>query len=310
MRETAGSDGEIIEKKWRTRSDGSKGLDFTYRKPVDLLGEAKKEYEYIGFSDQYFIDEDIGDYKILGPAGPSMNINECGIVKGSKGVIEYIFSKNKGNMANGSSVHVFIADKDNELDREYLSDFYLSYGVNIKTRKDGQVVVVSNSGNITSWKTNSRTYYRVSNEDHVVLEAYLKKFPSILPKDYKVDEKAWKKEEVGMCLERMKEDSMQKEDKNNRYLWDYIYISRFIEPIPGAPLGPPWKIQLTEEDRMRHFYVISKWWEKNKDKVTLRPGRPLSHEAALHLIPESNMESAEVALKKFREGLKANKSGK
>lgn len=301
-----GPEAEIIKSEWTADPNGKKLLYATYRKPVDLLGEARIYYEAIKFSEKYLIPNNISDYKCLGPGGLSQMVSEGIKAPGQHALIDYLNINIKGSGAKGSSVNYFISDEDNGLDHEYLRRFILSLGMNIKVRKDSQVLVTNNDNNIFAWKANPREYYQVSSVDNVVLEAYLKKFPSILPRDYKVDEKAWKSKEVEMCINRMREDATQKEDKDNKYMKDYIYLVRFIEPILGAPLAPPWKVKLTVEDRLRHFEVISKWWEKNKDKVMLRPGRPLSHEEVLHLIPESNMESAEVALKKFKEAIKGN----
>ncbi|MCX5670257.1 MAG: hypothetical protein NTU94_02910, partial [Planctomycetota bacterium] len=100
----------------------------------------------------------------------------------------------------GASVCAFFADEHNGLDHDFLGQFVLVVGAKLKRQADGQVVVTSLGGGAVTWKAGPRTHYHVSGAP-AVIEAYLKRVPSILPADYRLDTDAWMREEVRRCVE-------------------------------------------------------------------------------------------------------------
>ena len=192
-----------------------------------------------------------------------------------------------------------IPDVADGLDHAFLRHFVLERGVKV-VQRNSQTIVTSADGKVFLWKAGPRRYYYLAGGDPEVLDAYLKKFPSVLPKDYAFDRETWLKEEVRQTMERLAKSVA--EDQRNRYLTDYFYLCRFIEPIEGSP--PIWDSflpdkKLTTDERKAHFAPVEKWWKQHEKDFALRKGAPLSHGQMMALSPK-DPKAVEAALKVIR----------
>jgi hypothetical protein len=265
--------GEIFESHWETRPTGVKSLRVLHRKPIDLLAEARPILETINLAYEHLILEPVGPLSPLRPypSGPLMT--EGGMRAPGRWVgTSYVFKERTG----GGDAAAYIADEDDGLDHDYLRNLILIAGAKVQQRGDGHVVVTGEREAAVLWKAGPRLYYCITGgqatED--LADAYLAKFPSVLPADYKVDAEAWMREEVRRTVALMRERAAQPEDKESRYMSAYFHFCRMVDPVPDAPLFASSRVQLDAPLRRAHFALVDAWWKGHKDDIPLRAGAP------------------------------------
>ncbi len=261
---------EILETRWEELKNGRKLLRVTYRYPVDIIGKAAIRYKGLKAAYIYLIPEQIGDYKCIG-ASALINsfVSELGVGPGRSGGAKYMNSNYKG-------VHVLfhLSNQPGSLDHDFMRHLVTNHGIKTITFNN-QVLFASKIRKVFAWKASDSTYYRLSGaECEDVLRAYLKKFPSILKKDAKFDEQAWKRKEMDICLKHMEKEA--RAGNKDKYLIRYSYLIRFFKPIKGAPAFSKRDIELTKKELIYHFSLVEKWWKENRKTFHFKPGRILT----------------------------------
>jgi hypothetical protein len=307
LAERAGPGGIIVEKEWRAKVGSERGLYASYLKPVDIVAEAAEKYRGLMAAYEYLIPERIGDYRCLGAGALGGPIpSKLGVRPGRSGGATYINNMTSGPRGVGAVVHHFMADEEDGLDHDFLRDMLLQGRAVVEQTADRQTVVVgkSSSGQIVAWKAGKRSYYQIwGGATQPVIEAYLRKFPSILPKDYSVDEMEWKRQELSLCYERLEWRVEQNGKEGEQYMWDYAYFLSFTDPVEEAPLFQPWLAKLTQEEREQHFRQV-RAVKQMKGGFSVRVGRPLSYEeVTAKFMPRSHKETAE-CWRKLREAVR------
>jgi len=271
--------GEIVE---ITEQKDTGTVFARHRQAIDLVAEARPLLRMLELSFSDLIPEDIEPYRTIGPTSVD-SLNVGGIA--APGVMTTMGYLLRTHLGQGASAMVMIPDAANTLDHDYLRHFVLERGVKV-VHRNNQTIITSDDGKVFLWKAGPRRYYYLAGGDPEVLDAYLKKFPSVLPKDYAFDHERWLREEVRQTMGRLAKSVA--EDRRNRYLTDYLYLCRFIEPIEGAP--PMWSsflpAKLTAGEREAHFAPIGRWWQKHRKDFVLRKGAPLSHARVMSLVPK------------------------
>jgi len=273
--------GEMVSCEPQTLSNGKTVWRARYRKQLDVLAEARTLWENNELAEKHLILTDIGPFQSPGAHAPMAM--EGGRAPGRMMGIGYL---RKDLPGKGCNVYVYLADEDDSLDHNFLRYFVMEAGLAVRKHKDGQVVVVGGGGRPTAWKASPRTYYKVagSKDRELVLEAYLKKFPSILPADYAVDTRAWAREELRRIIERMRGLVESDTPKGTRYLSDYGDFCKWVEPPPGAPAFPP-DAPFDKTLRTYHFARLDAWWQQHKDALKFRKGAPLSQREVIRTMP-------------------------
>jgi hypothetical protein len=266
------AEGEIVAQEWRTIQGGIRLLDVTHRKNIDLLAEARARLRTYDLAERHLVAEDIPPYEIHTPHDAQRIPTDWGHAAGEMLDVAYVHPTRS---LPGAVAIVYLADQADGLDHDYLWYLMLAEGARVTKQEEGQTLVASVDGKIVTWKAGPRQYLRVTGGGKTIVDAYLKKFPSVLPADYKVDKEVWLREEVRRTLGRLRASAAGPDDGSNRYLWEYLYLCRLVEPVKSAPLLPPWDVRLEPEVRQYHFSLIWAWWEKSKADFRLRDGAPL-----------------------------------
>jgi hypothetical protein len=163
---------------------------------------------------------------------------------------------------------VFVCENDPQLLEHEFERRVLTYGGELR-KTGGQYVIryVSRNkdGDGALWSTGKGVYVSVvaGRYPEEVIEAYLKKHPSALTKDYRVDEGKWLEAEIGYRF-RWMDDALAMDDheQGRRRFSQQVTLFRedFVLPIT--------------EETCRSFdgcreakELLAAWWEANKSKL-------------------------------------------
>lgn len=277
-----GPEGEVLKKEWRAIDEHIKVLDATYRKPIDILSHARECHARIKFAYDYMIPEYIGRLEPGKAFGNSPVRLGKVRVAARQGIMGY---RDPGVGPYQANATVVLAATDNGLDHDFLRPFMMARGAKVKRLEDGQVLVTDERGRLCAWKAGKRVYCYVDRDPADIFGAYLKKHPSSLPRDYRIDRAAWLGKEVVLCVERMTGIVEEDRDVGSRYLDEYTYLCRFVDPIKGAPLLPASSVVLDEPTRKYHYDLVKEWWGKHKADFKLRDKAPISLSRVLKEVP-------------------------
>ncbi|MDD2230685.1 MAG: hypothetical protein PHY48_14965, partial [Candidatus Cloacimonetes bacterium] len=140
----------------------------------------------------------------------------------------------------------------------------------------GKVYVSIAGGKSYVWMIDDRTYM-LAGSHKPTFAVYLKRYPSVLPIDLKIDREAWMRREVAGSIKRLEKYAAAEPDdkEQSAYQNEYQYLCRFVEQIDNAPFLWGWLKKISKDEERYHFSEVKDWWEKNHARYSLRKYAPI-----------------------------------
>ena len=271
--------GEVTSLVLSTNVNGRVSCTVEYRVPIDLKKNAQRYLNLLDFAYTYSVADEVDECE-LGIPIYSKEIVTLGRVRraGWDGDIQYV--EVAGTNLDRARAMISGTDAPLDFDHEVVGKYMLHGYCRANGDAFGRVVVETPEDERYFWPiADNRFIYFSGDED--ILDAYLNKFPSILPVGYRIDYKAWGREEVARSIQRLETYAGEGgggEGQASNYFNEYLHLCRLIEPIDAAPLIWSWVDTISGDEERYHLSVVSKWWEKNSQKIPLRYNAPANLE--------------------------------
>jgi len=271
---------------------------------VDLLRAAQNWIDLVNFAYEWSVVEELDGMQL---ATPSLKRNGVDLYKKVKagwlGEVEYKQNEGLVDRKIISGVTIGRADEPFDFINDYLGKFLINrHQCEVQGTEYGKVCVSIADGKSYVWMIDDRTYMLVGSHKET-FAAYLKRYPSILPVDLKIDREAWMRREVAGSIQRLEAYAAAEPDdkEQSAYQNEYQYLCQFIEQIDNAPFLWGWLKKISKDEERYHFSVVREWWEKNQERYALRKHAPIPVREVTREGHGGHKNTDDEVTKKFRE---------
>ncbi len=257
-----------------TDDDGSP-VYIAYRlEPFDLLAAAQPHLQRIEFVEEWGIDGFEGLRYGFPRMGNGVTLYDRYYHGWNREISYCVIDDPNKRMVAGAEISR--ADQPMVFD-DILGKYYSGNArMKVVGDKPGEVVVRFGNYLAALWMSDERTFMLVNGREEVI-QAYLKRYPSILPVNTELDQTGWCRRQVVRLIEQLENHADKETDDKEQsdYQNTYQTLCRFIKPVPDAPIIRAHIKKISKDEERYHNVMVKKWWTDNRNRFTLRPQAPV-----------------------------------
>jgi hypothetical protein len=258
---------EIREEKEQRRGKEVTARYIVTTRLIDLWSQADERAWKEEMAGKYLVQGDIGRYRSSGRGSAARGLTGRGrpTIDAGCAHMTILMTAPRGDMFHAS---VFAGEAEPALMEHEFERRVLRNGDGMRT-ETGQYVVKYRSddegGQGAMWSTGKGVYVSVvaGKYPEEVIVAYLKKHPSALTRDYRVDEGKWLEAEIGYRF-RWMDEALAMEDAREARDRFSSQVTLFREDFRLPSNGDECRdVENCRQTRKR----LAEWWEANKGKL-------------------------------------------